>query len=83
MSVFSIASINMRRRNGAMHALLNTNETDDILLIQEPWFGPIGVGRDDFLRNRVDVLGGANNPSWNLLYPHFSTDKRAKVMTYG
>ena len=83
MSTFSIASINMRRRNGAMHALLNTNETDDILLIQEPWFGPIGVGRDDFLRNGVDVLGGANNPKWNLLYPHFSNDKRAKVMTYG
>ena len=83
MSEFSIASINMRCRNRAMHALLNTNESDDILLIQEPWFGPIGVGRDDFLRNGIDVLGRANNPSWNLLYPHFSNDKRAKVMTYG
>ena len=62
MTDFSITSINMRHRNGTMHALLNTNETDDILLIQELWFGPIGIGRDDYLCSGVDVLGGANNP---------------------
>ena len=41
------------------------------------------ISHNDYLCNRIDILGGANNPSWNLLYPHFSTDKRAKVMTYG
>lgn len=65
-----------------MHALLNTNKQDDILLIQELWFGPIGVGREDFLRNGVDVLGGAGNPSWHLVYPHFTQESRTKVMTY-
>ena len=69
MSKFFIASINMRCRNGAMHALLNTDKIDDILLIQEPWFGPIGVGRDDYLHNRIVVLGRANcyepcGPRW-------------------
>ena len=82
MSEFSIASVNMRRRNDTMHALLNTNEVDDILLVQEPWFGPIGVGREDFLRNGKDILGGASNPSWHLAYPSFTADSRAKVMTY-
>ena len=82
MSEFSLASVNMRHRNDFMHALLNTNEDDDILLIQEPWFGPIGVGHEDFLKNSKDVLGGASNPSWHLTYPHFTTDAHAKVMTY-
>lgn len=65
-----------------MHALLNTNELDDILLIQEPWFSPIGVSCKDFLRNGKDVLGGASNSSWHLIYPYFTTDMHAKVMTY-
>ena len=28
-----------------MHALLNTNRDDDVLLVQEPWFNPIGTAR--------------------------------------
>ena len=65
-----------------MHTLLNTNETDDILLIQELWFGPIGVGHKDFLKNGKEILGGASNPSWHLVYPHFTPDACAKVMMY-
>ena len=80
MSEFSIAVVNMRHCNSTMHALLNTNNLDYILLIQEPWFGPIGVGREDFLCNGKDIMGGASNPSWHLLYPHFSAEKCAKVM---
>jgi endonuclease/exonuclease/phosphatase family metal-dependent hydrolase len=72
----------MRRRNAAMHALLNSNKTDDILFIQEPWFNRIGIARSDAHREGVDVLGGAANPSWNLSYPYFTSEQRAKVMTY-
>jgi hypothetical protein len=56
-----------------MHALLNSNKTDDILFIQEPWFNCIGVARSDDLREGRDVLGGAANPSWLLAYPFLPT----------
>ena len=65
-----------------MHALLNTNTSDDILFIQEPWFGRIGTARDDKMREGREVLGGAGHPSWQLLYPHYTNDECAKVMTY-
>lgn len=38
-----LLAINMRHMNAAMHVLLSTNEEDDILCIQEPWFSRIGV----------------------------------------
>ena len=81
MSNFTFASVNMRRRNAAMHALLNTNVDDDILCVQEPWFGEIGTKRDDRERTGKSTMGGAANAQWTLHYPAF-TNKRAKVMTY-
>ena len=63
-----------------MHALLNGNLEDDILFVQEPWFGRIGTARDDVLHSGKSVLGGAANAQWTLHYPWF-TDQ-AKVMTY-
>ena len=82
MIAFSIASINMRRRNTAMHTLLATNDDDDILLVQEPWFNPVGTARCDSAINGRDVLGGAAHPKWELHYPFFTHDQRAKVMIY-
>jgi hypothetical protein len=82
MHSFSFASINMRRHNAAMHALLATNISDDILFIQEPWFSTIGTARCDSAINGKDVLGGAANPKWTLAYPFFTDTQRAKVMTY-
>ena len=72
----------MRRRNTMMHMLLNLNLEDGILFIQEPWFGNIGVARDDALREGREVLGGVGNLKWNAFYPHFTNGLRAKVMTY-
>jgi hypothetical protein len=82
MISFSFATINMRRRNAAMHALLATNSLDDILFIQEPWFGAIGTARCDASIKGKEVLGGAASPKWMLAYPYFSNTQRAKVMTY-
>ena len=65
-----------------MHALLNTNRDDDVLLVQEPWFNPIGTARCDTEIQGKDILGGAANPKWTLHYPFFSPSQRAKVMTY-
>ena len=82
MEARPILSVNMRRRNAMMHTLLATNETDDIICVQEPWLGPIGVARARQEREGVDVLGGAAHPNWDIHYPYFTADKRAKVMVY-
>ena len=65
-----------------MHTLLATNNSDDILLVQEPWFNPVGTARCDSAINGRDVLGGAAHPKWELHYPFFTPDQRAKVMVY-
>jgi hypothetical protein len=82
MHKFSIGSVNMRRQNAAMHVLLATNVEDDILLVQEPWFNLVGTARCDTMIDGKDILGGAANPQWELYYPYFNFDQRAKVMTY-
>ena len=82
MHLFSLASVNMRRRNAIMHALLNTNSDDDILFVQEPWYGCIGNTQSDDQKDGKEVWRGAGHPSWNLFYPHVQNGQRAKVMTY-
>jgi hypothetical protein len=79
---FSFATVNMRCRNAAMHALLATNTSDDILFIQEPWFSTIGTSRCDVSIKGKEVLWGAASLKWTLAYPYFTTTQRAKVMTY-
>ena len=82
MDRVAILAVNMRRRNTAMHALLETNTTDDILCSQEPWFSRIGVARADNAKEGKDVLGGTAHPNWNISYPYFTDSQRAKVITY-
>ena len=48
----------MRRMNAAMHALLSTNEEDDLICVQEPWFQRIGVQRNDNMKFGKDISGG-------------------------
>ena len=78
----SILSANMRRMNAAMHALLSTNEEDDLLCIQEPWFNRIGVQRSDKEKHGKDISGGAAHPDFTLFYPYHTNTRIAKVMTY-
>jgi hypothetical protein len=82
MHKFSFTAVNMRRHNAAMHALLNNNEGEDILMVQEPWFNPVGTVRCDTMYQGKDVMGGAAHPTWRLAYPSFTNGQRAKVMTY-
>jgi hypothetical protein len=82
MCKFSFAAVNMRRRNAAMHALLNDNEEEDVLFVQEPWFNPVGTARCNTMYQGKDVLGGVAHPKWRLAYPSFTNGQRAKVMTY-
>ena len=73
MRNFAIASANMGRRNHALHVLLEMNTQDDIICIQEPWWGHVGTKRADGELWGVDVQGGAatqnggaNTPSLTL-----------------
>lgn len=82
MSKFAIAAVNMWRCNAATHALLATNDKDDIILVQEPWWGRIGTKRSDDEPEGKEVLGGAAHPKWELHYPYYTNNTRAKVMAY-
>jgi len=64
----TIASVNMRKRNAVTHALLNSAQDTNLLLIQEPWFDTIGTARKDTSRQGVNVLGGVASPTWEILY---------------
>ena len=44
-----------------MHTLLNNNNNDDILFIQEPWFGQIGTKRSDTDTQGKEVWGRVLN----------------------
>jgi Endonuclease-reverse transcriptase len=78
----NIALVNMHRRNTVTHALLNSDSTTDIFLIQEPWFDTIGTVRQDTSHQGVDILGGVSSPGWEILYPTIPKGWRPKVMTY-
>src|SRR6266404_8963076 len=79
---YSLASINMRCRNAALHTLLETNRSDNILFIQEPWFRRVSVACSDTHLQGIDVLGSVAHPAWLLLYPHYNDTSHAKVLTY-
>jgi len=72
----------MRKRNAVSHALLNSINSTDLILIQEPWFNQIGTARDNNTREGVDVLGGVASPAWDIIYLGLDKDKPPKVMTY-
>ena len=72
----------MQQQNAAMHALLNTNASDFLLAVQEPWFDKIGTNHKDDNQEGVDVLGGAKHPNWDIHYPYTTNQQRAKVITY-
>ncbi len=72
----------MRKRNAVTHALLNSTNDTDLILIQEPWFNQIGTARKDDAREGVDVLGGVAAPTWDILYPGLGKDKPPKTMAY-
>ena len=78
----NILSVNMRRMNAAMHALLSTNKEDDLLCVQEPWFNQIEVQRNNREKHGLDVSGGAAHPEFTLIYPYYTNTRIAKVMTY-
>ncbi len=65
-----------------MHALLGENEEDMLVLVQDPWFDCIGAWCCDSIRGGVNVLGAAAHPNWDVHYPSWDAECRAKVVAY-
>jgi hypothetical protein len=78
----NIASVNMRKCNAVTHALLNSTNNTQLLLIQEPWYDKIGTARKDSACQGIDTLGGVSSLAWEILYPHTTAGQHPKVMAY-
>ena len=80
---FRIKSVNVHRKNGRIHGILqNDDQTFDIILIQEPWFGSIATLRSDTDPDGETSNGFPANNKWVTLSPPFPTDTRPKVCIY-
>jgi endonuclease/exonuclease/phosphatase family metal-dependent hydrolase len=64
----SILSVNMRRCNAMLHALLQTSNAD-IIAVQEPWFGLIRTDRSDSSPLGDPIFGTTHNNLWHCLHP--------------
>ena len=77
----TIMSVNIGRQSLMLSTLLQTS-TADILLIQEPWHGPIGTRRSDSDPLGLTVLGVTTNNKWRIYYPPHAPEDTCKVATY-
>ena len=59
-------SLNCNKTNYVSHAILNSIvDSTDICLMQEPWFGKIGLSRSDDSGEGIPVFGLINNRAWS------------------
>jgi hypothetical protein len=74
--------VNVHRSNDRIHALLNSDDKFDILLIQEPWFKTVAtLCSDTDLEGRAQ-LGAPTNNMWNLHTPRHDVSKSCKAIAY-
>jgi hypothetical protein len=77
-----VKSVNVHRSNDRIHALLNSDNEIDILLIQEPWFNTVATLRSDNNPEGRTQLGAPINNKWDLHTPKHNTDKKCKAIAY-
>jgi len=81
--------MNTMKSNYVTHVLLNSaslrnSDTDhsvpisDIILIQEPWIGKIGLD----VKSGADVLGPNSHPDWTAILPFCPPDTKPDVLAY-
>jgi endonuclease/exonuclease/phosphatase family metal-dependent hydrolase len=77
----SFMSVNVARSVPRLASILNTVfDSVDILFVQEPWHGRIGVGPSDDNPDGKDVLGTQHHSGWVALEP--LAPGRAQVSAY-
>lgn len=69
-----VFQLNVARSNVRMHAILNTLTDFDIIFIQEPWYGRIGIARSSTDQHGIDIKGTVANPAWELFIPNATAD---------
>lgn len=67
----NVLQLNVARSNLRIHAILNDSAFShiDIFILQEPWFGRVGVTRSDTDPNGVNLGGAATSAAWELFLP--------------
>ena len=73
-----ICSVNLHRSSLINHGLLQDSPFD-ILLLQECWFGQIGVNRSDTDPTGEEVRGHTINDMWEVYTPAPSLSAPNKV----
>jgi hypothetical protein len=64
-----IMSANVARGNRRLTILLNALTDIDILMIQEPWSGTIGIDKSDFSPDGTNIIGTQRNGAWMVFEP--------------
>ena len=78
-----IKSVNVHRKNGRMHGILqNDDQSFDIILFQEPWFGSVATLCSNTDPNGNPSMGFPANNKWLTLSPSFPENIRPKVCIY-
>ena len=76
-----ILSVNINRQSRMLAALLQ-DTLADILLIQEPWHGPININRSDTDPLGTETRGVTGNNMWTIYYPRLLPGDVCKVVIY-
>ena len=77
----TILSVNVNRSLVTLTALLETSIAD-ILLIQEPYWGPLVPRRSDTDPDGTPVTGTVNHQAWQSFHPPPSTENYPRVATF-
>jgi hypothetical protein len=82
LRMLNVLQLNVARSNVHMHAILNTLVDFDILLLQEPWYGCIGVAHSSTDAQGLDIKGTVTNPAWDLFIPESTADGPPRIATF-
>jgi hypothetical protein len=77
-----VKSVNVRRDNKRIHALLNDDTDTHIFLIQEPWYGTVATLRSDTDPTSKAQLGPTINPAWDVHLPKLAPGEACKALAY-
>jgi hypothetical protein len=76
-----ILSVNVNRSLITLTALLETS-TADIILMQEPYWGPLVPRRSDVDPDGTKVTGTVNHKGWEVYHPTIVENKYPRVATF-
>jgi hypothetical protein len=76
-----IRSINAQRSNACIHSILQTDDSD-VLLIQEPWYKTVTTLRSDTNPDGDPARGNPINSLWDTHSPTLKPTDECRALTY-